>query len=105
MPLSFGTRLDVSWVRPAPCLLRATTRARNGESNMRQTSSRAGLISLMLGIAVVLSVGIIQAQLITDTAVMQFGALNKSPFAGPTPFDYHVVTPEEVTISKGETVT
>ena len=73
---------------------------------MRQTSSRIGLISLLFGITIALSVVITQAQLLTDTTVMHFGPLNMStPAPGPTPFPYHVVVPEEVTITKGETVT
>ena len=74
---------------------------------MRQTSNRAGLVSLVLGITIALSVVVIQGQLLlTDTTVMYFGALNMSaPPPGPTPFPYHVVVPEEVTIAKGETVT
>jgi plastocyanin len=74
---------------------------------MRQTSNRAGLTSLVFGITIALSVVVIQAQLLlTDTTVMYFGALNKSaPPPGPTTFDYHIVSPEEVTITKGETVT
>jgi hypothetical protein len=73
---------------------------------MRQTNTRAGLISLVFGITIALSVVIIQAQLLTDTTVMYFGPLNMStPPPGPTPFPYHVVVPDEVTIAKGETVT
>lgn len=73
---------------------------------MRQPSNRAGLLSLVFGITIALSVVAIQAQLLTDTTVMQFGALNMStPAPGPTPFPYHVVVPDEVTIAKGETVT
>lgn len=73
---------------------------------MRQPSNRAGLLSLAFGITIALSVVVIQAQLLTDTTVMQFGALNMTtPAPGPTPFPYHVVVPEEVTIAKGETVT
>jgi plastocyanin len=73
---------------------------------MRKTSSRAGLISLLFGITIGFSVVVTQAQLLlTDTTVMEFGPLNMSPFAGPTPPEYHFVVPDEVTIAKGETVT
>jgi hypothetical protein len=72
---------------------------------MRPPNSRAVLV-IVFGIAVALSLAAVieaQNQLLTDTTVINFGPVNSS--AAPMTPPLHVVVPDEVTITKGETVT
>ena len=73
---------------------------------MRQPNNRAGLLSLVFGITIALSVAAVieaQSQLLSDTTVINFGPTNST--APPMSAPLHVVVPDEVTIAKGETVT
>jgi len=73
---------------------------------MRKPNSRAGLLSLAFGVAIVLSSAALieaQNQLLTNTTVVQFGPTNSS--APPISPPLHVMVPDEVSIAKGETVT
>src|SRR5262245_13512792 len=73
---------------------------------MRSPSKRAGLVSLVGGVALACSLAVIteaQSQLLSDTTVMNFGPVNST--APPMSPPLHVVVPDEVTIAKGETVT
>ena len=73
---------------------------------MKQPDNRAGLVSLVFGITIALSMAAImeaQGQLLTGTTVINFGPTNSS--APPMSAPLHVVVPDEVTVAKGETVT
>jgi plastocyanin len=73
---------------------------------MRYAGKRVVLVGLVCGVTIAFSLAVIieaQSQLLDDTTVINFGPVNST--APPMSPPLHVVVPDDVTVSKGETVT